>query len=78
MSVAPAYLSLKELAAYSGLCVRTLRAHLNDALRPLPHYRIGGRVLVKPSEYDAWARSFRVEHASNACDIVNELMRDLR
>ena len=77
-STAPAYLSLKELAAYSGLSVRTLRAHLSDPLHPLPHYRIGGRVLVKPSEYDTWARVFRVERASNACDIVNELMRDLR
>lgn len=78
MSAAPGYLSMQQLAGYSGLSVRTLRGHLSDPLRPLPHYRIGGRVLVKPDEYDAWARAFRVEHAGNLCDVVDELMRDLR
>lgn len=78
MTIEPGYLSLQQLAAYSGLSVRTLRGHLSDPLRPLPHYRIGGRVLVKPSEYDTWARAFRVEHTSNLCDIAADLMRDLR
>jgi hypothetical protein len=37
------YLSLKALASYSGLSVRALRSFLIDPLKPLPHYRVGGR-----------------------------------
>lgn len=55
-----AYLSLKMLARYSGLSVRTLRSHLTNGHRPLPSYRIGGKVLVRQSEFDAWATQFRV------------------
>ena len=39
-------LSLKALAAYSSLSERMLRAFLRDPDRPLPHYRVGGRVLL--------------------------------
>jgi helix-turn-helix protein len=48
------YLSLKALADYSGLCVRTLRDHINDPVRPLPSYRLGGKILVRRGEFDAW------------------------
>lgn len=41
--------------------MRTLRGFLHDPARPLPHYRIGGRVLVRRTEFDAWAARFRVE-----------------
>jgi excisionase family DNA binding protein len=49
------YLQLPELARYAGLSYHTLRRHLTAKERPLPHYRIGGRLLVKKSEYDRWA-----------------------
>jgi hypothetical protein len=55
------YLPLPDLARYSGLPVRRLRDHLRDAAHPLPHYRIGGRVVVKRSEYDAWVQHFHCE-----------------
>jgi excisionase family DNA binding protein len=57
------YLPLKALARYSGLSVRTLRRYLTDASRPLPSYRIGGKVLVRRAEFDAWAKQFRVSPA---------------
>lgn len=50
------YLSLTELAAYSGLSVRTLTRHIHAAEAPLPHYRIGTRILVRRSEFDSWVR----------------------
>lgn len=49
------FLSLKALAGYSGLSVRKLRQHLEDPAHPLPCYRIGGKIVVRRSEYDAWA-----------------------
>jgi excisionase family DNA binding protein len=61
VTVTDAYLPLRELARYSGISVRRLRAYLTDRANPLPHYRIGGRVLVRRSEFDAWAARFRVE-----------------
>ena len=48
------YWSLAELAAYSGLSVQTLRRHVSAALNPLPHYRVGSRILVRRPDFDAW------------------------
>lgn len=53
------YLSLRVLSTYSNLSIRTLRGYLSHRARPLPHYRVGGKVLVKRSEFDAWVTGFR-------------------
>ncbi len=53
------YLPLTALSGYAGLSVRTLREHLADSAHPLPCYRVGGKVLVRRSEFDAWVRAFR-------------------
>ena len=53
---AHAYLPLRALAAYSGLSVRTLRGYLSHSSHPLPHYRVGGNLLVQRSEFDDWMR----------------------
>ncbi|MAG69295.1 MAG: hypothetical protein CL471_03210 [Acidobacteria bacterium] len=71
------YLPLKALARYSGLSVRTLRSHLSDPVRPLPHYRIGGKVLVRRSDYDAWAAAFRVESGALG-RVVDDVMEGLQ
>src|SRR6266404_2452113 len=59
------YMSLKALARYSGLSVRTLRAHIADGMHPLPCYRpsggAAGKVLVRRSEFDRWMARDRVE-----------------
>jgi hypothetical protein len=74
----PAYLSLRDLATYSGLSVRSLRVHLKHPTAPLPHHRIGGKVLVRRTDYDAWASRFRVDRAPDMQRVVNDLMRGLR
>jgi excisionase family DNA binding protein len=71
------YLPLKALAAYSGLGVRTLREKLTCRSHPLPHYRIGGKVLVRRSEYDAWAARFHVVPSAAVDTLVNEALRGL-
>ncbi len=48
------FLSLLALASYSGLSRRKLRDCLTDPAHPLPCYRIGGKIVVRRSEYDAW------------------------
>ena len=71
------YLSLKALAGYSGLSVRTLRGYLTDPFYPLPCYRVGGKLLVKRSEFDAWMRRFRSTGRPKVEHIVEEVVRDL-
>jgi hypothetical protein len=53
------YLSLRGLAGYSSLSIRTLRTYISDPLSPLPCYRIGGKILVRVSEFDGWLAARR-------------------
>ncbi len=70
------YLSLKALSAYSGLSVRSLRDALKDPMRMLPHYRLGGKVLVRRSEFDRWMAQFRQEGA-DLDHIVSEIAKEV-
>jgi hypothetical protein len=54
------YLPLRALAQYAGLSVRTLRNYLDGAPdEALPCYRVGGKILVRRSEFDAWITRHR-------------------
>ena len=70
-----AYLPLKRLAVYAGLCERQLRTYVTHPLYPLPVYRIGGRVLVRKSDYDAWALQFRQVADSRVDALVQDALR---
>jgi hypothetical protein len=72
------YLSLRALAGYSGLSVRKLRDLVNDPAHPLPCYRVGGKLLVRRSEYDAWVARYRRVGNPDLDRIVTETLRDLR
>jgi hypothetical protein len=77
--VNPGYLDLRNLAAYSSCSVRWLRDRLVDRLRPLPHYRIEGKILVKRDEFDHWLSVFRVgSPADGLNDIVESVMAHVR
>jgi len=71
------YLTLKALADYSGLSVRKLRDMLKHPLHPLPYYRIDGKILVRRSEYDIWARQFRQMGHSDVDKIVADILSDI-
>ena len=72
-----AYLPLRRLSSYSGLSVRTLRVYLSHPIHPLPCYRIGGKVLVRRSEYDSWASRFRANVAPAVDRVVDDVLRGL-
>jgi lambda repressor-like predicted transcriptional regulator len=72
------FLSLKALASYSGLSVRTLRTLLTAPAHPLPHYRIGGKLLVRRGDYDAWASRYRHVGRPDVDGLVADVLRDLR
>lgn len=54
------FLPLRSLAAYTGLSVRTLRQYLDlPPDKALPCYRVGGKILVRRCEFDAWVASYQ-------------------
>jgi len=58
--------------------VRKLREYLEDSAHPLPHYRLGGKILVRRSEFDAWMAAYRRVGQADVARIVDSVMRDLR
>ena len=72
------YLPLTALEKYAGLSVRTLRDHLTDPTHPLPCYRVGGKILVRRSEFDAWIAKYRAAGRTDVGAIVDEVLRDVR
>ena len=72
-----AYLSLRALSAYTDLSVRTLRGYLSHSTRPLPHYRVGGKILVRRSEFDTWMSRFRVDDVIQVDAIVADVLTGL-
>jgi excisionase family DNA binding protein len=71
------YLSLRALASYAGLSVRKLRDHLDDPAHPLPCYRVGGKMLVRRSEFDAWILAYRHRGGQDVDGLVRDVMRGL-
>ena len=71
-SVQPSFLDLKTLAAYSSCSVRWLRDRLVDQAHPLPHYRVGGKLLVKRDEFDPWMSGHHVAQSSDQLSHIVE------
>jgi hypothetical protein len=71
------FLSLKALAAYSGLGVRMLRTYLTDLTHPLPCYRVGGKILVRRSEFDGWIARHRQVGRSDVDRLVADALKGL-
>ena len=69
------FLDLRALAGYSSLSVRKLRDLLGDLEHPIPHYRIGGKILVRRSEYDGWAVHYR--RVGRDADDVDAIVADV-
>jgi predicted DNA-binding transcriptional regulator AlpA len=71
------FLSLRALATYSGLGVRTLRDHLSDLTHPLPCYRVGGKILVRRSEFDTWIARHRQVGRGDVDRVVADALKGL-
>lgn len=74
----PGYLDLKDLAVYSSCSVRWLRDRLTDPLAPLPHHRIGGKILIRREDFDVWINQFRIVRPSTELGtLVDDVLDDL-
>ena len=77
-SVQPCFLDLKALAAYSSCSVRWLRGRLADRARPLPHYRVEGKILVKGEEFEQWIAQYRQDRPVDELDdVVNGVLTQM-
>ena len=70
------WLSLQAAAGYSCLSVRNLRGWLSHPERPLPCYRVGGKILLRRSELDRWLETFRRVGVWDLDGTVNEILRE--
>ena len=68
------YLSLKALAVYSGVSVRTLRNYLTRHTGALCYYRMDRKILVKRSDFDAWMLRYRVEPSEELDRLADALI----
>lgn len=55
------YMSLASTSVYSGMSMRMLHRHIHSSIKPLPAFKIGGKWLIKRSEFDRWAEQYRHE-----------------
>ncbi len=72
------FLPLKALADYSGLSVRKLREYLTDPAHPLPCYRVGGKIVVRRSEFDAWVAVYRRVGLVDVDGLVSDVLQGLQ
>ena len=57
----PEWLSLRGLGEYAQVSERTLRAWINSPVDPLPAVRVGGKILVRRADFDAWLQRHKIE-----------------
>jgi excisionase family DNA binding protein len=73
------WLSLSQLTAYADVSERTLRSWIRHPIGPLSAVQVGGEILVRRAEFDAWLQRHRVR-ANDSVDIhgiVDDLMGGL-
>jgi excisionase family DNA binding protein len=54
------WLCLREVTRYVNVSERTLRTWIHAPIDALPAVRVGGRILVRRSELDAWLTRRRI------------------
>ena len=72
------FLSLRALARAGNLSVKTLRGYLTDSTHPLPHYRPGGKVIIRWSDFLRWLEHYKVMKSADLDRMVEEVMVYLR
>ncbi len=68
------YMSLASAAAYSGLSRRSLVRHIHSLRKPLPAFKVGGKWLIKRSEFDRWVEQYRQKPDIDLDEIVRSVL----
>ena len=59
-------LDVRGLSERASLSQRTIRSYLAHKETPLPHFKVGGKVLVRWDEFELWLEQFRAVEAGSA------------
>ena len=70
------YFDLKKLKAYSTFSVPTLRDYIRKG--KLPAYKVGGKIVIKRSEFDAWIETHRMNKNQDLDAIVEDVMTTMK
>ena len=73
------WFDLRGLTMYAAVSERTIREWLHRSLHPLPAVRVGTKILVKRSTFDAWLEKHPLIPA-DSLDVtatVNEILADM-
>ncbi len=70
------YFDLRGLSAYSALAVPTLRDHIRHG--GLPCFKVGGKILVKMSEFNVWLEGYRFNKSQDLNTLVDEVVESVR
>ena len=69
------WLGIRHLAEYSDTSERTLRGWIHSPVDPLPAVRIGGKILVRTADFDAWLQRHKIEPL--ATDDVDAIVQEV-
>lgn len=69
------YFDLRGLNAYAALSVSCLRNHIKAS--DLPCYVVGGKILVRKTELDAWLQRFRVNRTQDLDKLADEVLEEI-
>ena len=73
------WLDLRGLTMYAAVSERTIREWLHRSLNPLPAVRVGTKILVRRSTFDAWLEKHPLIPADslNVNETVNGILADM-
>lgn len=73
------WFDLRSLTLYAAVSERTIREWLHRGSNPLPAVRVGTKILVRRSTFDAWLEKHPLIPADsiNVNETVNEILEDL-
>jgi Helix-turn-helix domain len=72
-SARPEWMDLKSVKEYADVSIRTLGDWIRNSLDPLPASRVGKKMLVSRTNFDAYMERHRVQPDSLVDDIVEEV-----
>lgn len=68
------WLDIKAVTEYASISDRTIRTWIHSSANPLPAVQVGGKVLVRRRDLDAWLESHRIMSSNEVGNIVEELV----
>jgi len=69
------FISAETCAEWSSLSLRTIREYLKSPDNPLPHYKVGGRILIYWPDFKRWMDGYRVAGDYQRGNVAEKILR---